>query len=136
MEELTGAFSLRAARLGVFEVMNGFRCIGSNFHHTADSQEVHSVESPFVMWCTTRLDLTQNPILAMINGSEAKCTTQASIDRAKWTTEKLDKQFSRVRDKFENIEVFQDWSEDDAPPFFSVYNHTEEMDCGHRAASG
>ena len=51
-------------------------------HHIADSQGVHSVESPFVMRCTTRLDLTQNLILAMINGSLAKCTTQALTVRS------------------------------------------------------
>ena len=135
MEELTGAFSLRAARLGVFEVMNGFRCIGeqfsphcrfpgSTFSRIAVRDVVHHAFGP---------DAKPNP------RDDQRVTREvhhSSIDRAKWTTEKLDKQFSRVRDKFENIEVFQDWSEDDAPPFFSVYNHTEEMDCGHRAASG
>ena len=68
----------------------GFVVPGSNFHHTADSQEVHSVESPFVMRCTTRLDAKPNP------RDDQRVTREvhhSSIDRAIWTTEKPDEEF-------------------------------------------
>ena len=111
---------------------------GSNFHHCSTFSRIAVRDAVYHAFGP---DAKPNP------RDDQRVTREvhhSSIDPANWTTEKPDKQFSRVRDKFENIEVFQDWSEDDAPPFFqctttqkrwTVVTARRPGDCARRAES-